>query len=119
MAELRQKIPVDRDIPVQEEQYAKGVTREQIIAAAKQMKDDEFVKQFVRRTGNHVPFGSMDDTPVWYDYAVIVATSYRDETDAEYLARMNEQERYKRETEDKERREFLRLKAKFEPDEKV
>jgi len=62
-------------------------------------------------------FGSMepdDDYPKTYYAPSVTIVRPRPETDTEYEKRMKHQEQIKKETEEKERLEYLRLKAKFE-----
>lgn len=115
MENNRKEIAVGRDIQIEEGQYAKGVTADQLIVAAKQMKEGEYVSEFTRRKGFHDVWGAGQDEPQGYhDYPVIVAVSFRPETDEEYFYRMQKEEEIKNDAEDKDRREYLRLKAKYE-----
>lgn len=59
-------------------------------------------------------FGSMELDPIMGTSYYLVFQYYSPETDAEYHERMLLLEKRKRELEEKEKLEYLRLKAKFE-----
>jgi nitrogenase molybdenum-iron protein alpha/beta subunit len=59
-------------------------------------------------------FGSMELDPVMGTSFYVKYSYYSPETDTEFENRMKHQERLKRDTEEREKLEYLRLKAKFE-----
>jgi len=61
-----------------------------------------------------VPFGSYDGESVTYYSPCVVVLRKRPETDDEYFKRMKEETQRNKDIEERERLEYLRLKAKFE-----
>lgn len=61
------------------------------------------------------PMGYMgDDNQVWVHYWVLVVKNYRPETDDEYFKRNQNEQTHQNQIAEKEKLEYLRLKAKFE-----
>ena len=63
-------------------------------------------------------FGAMDNDPVYYNYWVLVIEKTREENDDEYSKRMESLESWKKKTDEREWNDYLRLKAKFETENK-
>lgn len=58
----------------------------------------------------------MEDELEYYYTPTIIAKRIRPETDEEYFTRKSQEQKRIEKTEEQERLEYLRLKAKFEPD---
>lgn len=58
--------------------------------------------------------GNYDDPPVKRVYLVVIIERAREQTDEEYLKDQQEKAKRARQEEEKERLEYLRLKAKYE-----
>lgn len=63
------------------------------------------------------PFMSMEDEMKTFYAPCIIVLRKRPETDEEYFKRMKEDEQHKKDVDERERLEYLRLKAKFENEE--
>lgn len=111
---MRQKVPERRDIRLSGD-YKKP-TKEDIVKAIPEMSEDEYLVGFTERTGYHERWGGdRDDADIPYQYYCFVVEKMRDETDEEFLKRMNKDEKAKQELEERDKIQYLRLKAKFEP----
>lgn len=116
----RKKIPVERDIRLEEVPFTTKVLRQHLIDAAKQMTDEEEVYGWARRRGTTPVWGGDQNEPEqYYNYPVLIVVSYRDETDEEYFNRIKEEEFLKKAREDSDRTLYLKLKAKFEPNNNI
>lgn len=96
-------------------EYKEDFTPEMIKDCKDFLPGDIIVKwKHGEQTGS--TFGGMDNEErTWY-WPIIVVQRKVEETDDEYFNRIKSEERIKKEFEQKERLEYLRLKAKFEPE---
>lgn len=110
----RQNVERKRDILIHCEQWSLKIRKKDLIDAANQMKDGEHAIGIVERSGTSVPFGSMDGEEVYWrnDYLVVGWTE--PENDAEFFKRVKEDEDRKKLAEEREKTEYLRLKAKYD-----
>jgi len=79
------------------------------------LPDDEILSIAVRSGFEPPMFGNDPDETIHYCYPVFVVKRARPETDDEYLARMKKEELARKIQEEKDKLEYLRLKAIFEP----
>ncbi len=116
--ETRIEIPVDREIVIEGAPFDdKKITKAKMIQAVNSIEDDEQVMGMESRSGYSPTWGGgQDDEGIYYCYMVLIARKYRPETDQEYFDRMKNSENIKKSIKEKQRIEFLRLKAIFEPD---
>lgn len=117
--EQRKWVQRDRTIPVHETmfEYSKKVTKARLIATLKQVEEDEEIIDIDEVSGfQEAGFGSMDDEPRYYHFWQITVRKYTPESDDEYLSRKKTEQNYHALNEQRERLEYLRLKAKFETD---
>jgi len=77
------------------------------------LKTDRVLNFTWREETSAVPFSCDDTERTYYTFYIIVARK-RPETDDEYFKRVKIEEDRKKEFEERERLEYLRLKAKFE-----
>jgi hypothetical protein len=115
----RNKVPVDRRLLVADHhQYTQRITKAVILKALEKMRDDEETFDLITESGFEEShgwgMGMEDDNKVWFKRTTLTVRSYREETDEEYLKRMKDDERREGEMKERERLEYLRLKAKFE-----
>jgi len=109
----RKKIPVRRDIEIEEVNNL--VSKKELLNAVSKMEDGESAIMLQRRQGFGETWGGDQNSEgTYYNYPVLVVESYRPETNEEYLKRMRQEEADMKKKEDEERRTYLRLKAKFE-----
>lgn len=112
----RKQIPIERDIQIEESGFV-GVSKDQMMKAVSQMKEGEVVVSLQRRKGTAEVWGGDESSQgAYYNYPVLVVQSLRPETDEEYFQRMKNDEAAQKAKEEEERRQYLRLKAKFEYD---
>ena len=76
------------------------------------MPDDDVIGLAVR-TEKYTPYGFNDDERE-RTFVVVRVNRKRKETDEEYFARQKKEAKEKADFEEKEKLEYLRLKAKFE-----
>lgn len=110
---MRKKIPVTRELLIAFPDQIADAKR--IAEVIKEMKEDEFIVGFQHiQKHEPAPFANEPGETVWVDRQIFYVRSYRDETDDEYLARKKEEERIKTEQLEREKIQYLNLKAKFE-----
>jgi hypothetical protein len=110
----RNNVQRQRDILIITEQWTEKIKQDALIAAAKQMKEGEYIVTITERSGHQVPWGSMDGEEVYYCNKVLVVGWIEPESDDEYFKRVKEDERRKHEAEEREKTTYLRLKAKYD-----
>ena len=110
----RNNVQRQRDILIHVEQWTERIKQDALIAAAKQVKEGEYIIGITERSGHHVPWGAMDDEEVYYHNKVLVVGWIEPESDDEYFTRVKEDERHKHEAEEREKTTYLRLKAKYD-----
>lgn len=94
-------------------EYKQDVSPKQLFET-KGLLDTDRVIAFDWKEWDDVPFGSNDGEPKTYYSPCVVVLRKRPETDDEYFKRMKEETQRKKDVEERERLEYLRLKAKFE-----
>lgn len=82
------------------------------IKKAKGISDSDEVFGVTVRSGFAPSWGGEQDD--YYRYPVIIVKNKRPETDDEYFTRLKKEEADKKVQEERDRLEYLRLKAKFE-----
>lgn len=86
-----------------------------MILDCKELLPTDKIKDFNRVARQYSGWGGgQDDEPGSYTVPVITITRREEESDQDYFERMKKEEQYKKQVEEKERLEYLRLKAKFE-----
>lgn len=112
---MRNKIPVDREIFICSPTQYETPTSDNVIRACKQMAKGEIVIGIRHIQEHREPgFGSMTEEPVWVNIYVLQVRKMRDETDEEYLIRRKNEERLAIEQLERDKLQYLNLKAKFE-----
>jgi hypothetical protein len=98
------------------ENWTKQPFTPELFNACKDFKPGDIIKSFIYKEHSGPSFLSTDDGDVRSYSPVVVVERKVVETDEEYFARMKQEETLKKQTDERERLEFLRLKAKFEPE---
>ena len=113
--EQRKEIEVVKDVIIDNTSFeSKRVNKEKLLKTINTLSDTDEILGIAERSGWHEPgFGSMDGEPVFYCHFAVVIRNYRLETDEEYFRRMKELEETNKQFNERERLEYLRLKAKF------
>ncbi len=88
----------------------------ELLIACKDFQPGDIIRDLKYADITEVPFGSMEDNEVTSYAPIVVVERQMIETDDEFFERMKYEEEVKRRTDERERLEFLRLKAKFEPE---
>lgn len=116
--EQRRQVQRDRVIPIHQTMFGSKVTKERIITTLREVEDGEEIIDLGEVSGfREAGFRSMSDDPVHYQHWQITVRKYTPETDEEYLKRKKTEESYKSTAEERDKLEYLRLKAKYEPQE--
>ena len=116
---MEQRRTLTKEIKVQlspYEAYDKKPFTPEPFNACKDFQPGDIIKEFRYSEKHEVPFGSMDDNEVTSYSPIVVVYRKMLETDEEFFTRMKQEETLKKQTDERERLEFLRLKAKFEPE---
>jgi hypothetical protein len=116
---MEQRRTLTKEIKVQlspYEAYTKKPFTPELFNACKDFQPGDIIREFKYGEICEVPFGSMDDNEVTSYSPIIVVERKVLETDEEFFTRMKQEEATKKQTDERERLEFLRLKAKFEPE---
>lgn len=102
------------------EDYKKEYTWADLLKT-KNILDTDIVWNFYYKEEKESGFASMktEDELGNYYYPVIQVKRCRPETDEEFLKRKQTEQSYRNKTEEQEKLEYLRLKAKFEPNGKT
>jgi len=109
----RKNVERRRDIVITKEQWTDKIRANAIVEATRNMAHDEYIIGIEDRSGRYVPFGSMDGEEVYYHHKVLVVAKMEPENDEEFEKRVKEEENQKRRAIEKEKTEYLRLKAKY------
>ncbi len=96
------------------DQYSTGFTIGMIISCKELLPTDK-ITSLNDETREYAGWGSgPEDEGKTYSQPVITITRREMESDQDYFDRMKKEENFKKSTEERERLEYLRLKAKFE-----
>lgn len=112
----RKQVEVIRNLYIYDTSDNEKITREKLMKTIPDIKDNEEVIDLKKLSGFRESGWGMDrdSEPVHFCHCVLVLKSYRLETDDEYFARQKREKEFKHNSEEREKLEYLRLKAKFE-----
>jgi hypothetical protein len=112
--EARKKIDILRDVIIYPSPFKVTVNKENLRKAVETLKDGDEVIGMAERSGFYQAEFSMNEEEQYYHHWAFVVRNQRDETDDEYYERLKKHEQNLKQIEEKEKLEYLRLKAKFE-----
>lgn len=115
---MRKQVQVDREVAIEDTMFQDNrVTAEKIRKTLLNIRADETIISFDNIRGTHEVWGGDErDEPAYHNYWAFTCRSWRPETDDEFFERQKRENNEKKIFDERERTQYLKLKAKFEPE---